>query len=194
MEKFLWLDCETTGLDPKKNTVHQVAGEIVINGVSVEEFNLEMKPHDRAEIQKEALAVSNLTVEQVMARKMTSGEAYRNFDRMLCRHVNKYDKEDKFVFCAYNSNFDAQFINEWYIKNKNKYFFGLCHGGAYFDPLQLALLLEIKSGKRLFRPNRKLATVAKYFNVPLDNAHDALADIRATREIAKILFERITKS
>lgn len=192
MRKYLWCDVETGGLDPKESCVHQVAGEVVIDGVTVDSFNLKFQFCPGVKIYKEALAVSDLTEEQVAARKVTSRRAYEIFNDTLCSHVNKYDKQDKFVFCAYNANFDAQFLNEWFNRHGNKYFFGLCHGGAYFDPLNLALLAEMKAGKKLFKPNRKLGTVAKYLGVPLDNAHDALADIRATREVGKKLWSMIT--
>lgn len=187
MNKFLWVDVETTGLDPKKNTVHQVAGQIVTGGKIQESFNFKMRPHDGAEVLEEALAVSKLDVNEVMARELTSYAAYKEFDKILCRYVNKYDKNDKFIFCAYNAQFDAQFIYEWYMRNGNKYFFGLCEGGAYFDPLQLAILIEIKKGMKLFTPNRKLETMAKHFGIVLD-AHDALADITATRQVAYNLW------
>lgn len=193
MRKFLWLDVETTGLDPKANTVHQVAGQIVINGRTEEEFNLQMVPMATKKVEKEALAVSSLTIEEVNNRDLLSTEAYEQFNNMLCQYVDKYNKNDKFVFCAYNAGFDAGFMNEWYMDNGNQYFFGLCHGGAYIDPLQMALLAEIKAGKRLFLPNRKLATVAKALGVKLDNAHDALADIVATREVFKKLWKMVTE-
>jgi DNA polymerase-3 subunit epsilon len=188
MRKFLWLDCETTGLDPKINDIHQIAGQMVIDGITVDEFDLKFQPNNWDTVQPEALAVSGLTIDDLRARTMTSKAAYKELNTRMCKRVNKYDNTDKFVFCAYNANFDAQFTNEWFNKHGNKYFFGLCHGGAYFDPLNLALLVEMKAGKKLFMPNRKLATVAAYYGVVLDNAHDALADIRATREVGKILW------
>jgi DNA polymerase-3 subunit epsilon len=141
-------------------------------------------------VQEEALAVSGLTVDDLRKRTMTSKKTYTEFNTLLCKYVDKYNKKDKFVMGGYNTNFDAGFINEWYIKHGNKYFFGLCHGGAYLDGLLLALMYEIKCGKVIFEPNRKLGTVAKHLGIELDNAHDALADIRATRQVIKTLWNR----
>lgn len=197
MRKYLWVDVETTGLDPKINAPHQVAGEVVIDGISVETFNLKFCPREGAVIEPEALLKTfpDLTpkqaVDKVMSRKMLSKNAYSEFNYMMTRRVNKYDKDDKMVFCAYNAHFDAQFISDWYKGHGNKYFFGLCHGGAYFDPLTLALLVEMKAGKRIFKPNRKLATVCAHFGVDLSKAHDAEFDIKATREVGQILWKRL---
>lgn len=192
MNKFLWIDVETGGLDPRINGPHQIAGEIVIDGVTVDDFNLEFQCHPNDIVEQEALDVSGLTIAAVAARTMTSTQAYTELNNRLCRYVNKYDKLDKFVFCAYNANFDSEMVNEWFKKHGNKYFFGLCHGGAYFDPLNLALMVEMKLGKKIFVPNRKLETVAKYLGITLDNAHDALADIQATREVGKKLWSMLT--
>ena len=187
MNKVLWVDTETTGLNPAKCTVHQVAGMIMVDGKLQEEFNLMFRPAEGAVVEKGALQVSGLTLEDVNSRDLSSFDAYTIFDNLLCTYVNKFSKEDKFVLAAYNANFDAGFLNAWYNTHGNKYFFGLCQGGAYLDPLQMALLLEIKEGEKIFRPDRKLVTVAKHYGVKLDNAHDALADIKATRGVcAKI--------
>jgi DNA polymerase-3 subunit epsilon len=40
-----------------------------------------------------------------------------------------------------------------------------------------------------YLPDRKLGTVAKHLGVNLENAHDALADIKATREVAGKLYK-----
>lgn len=197
MEKFLWADVETTGLDPKINAPHQIAGELIINGISVEEFNFEFVPRDGAVIEPQALEKTfpdksfEEAKDELMSRPMSSKQAYTEFNRMLCKHINKYEKADKAVFCAYNANFDAQMINQWYAGHGNKYFFGLCHGGAYMDPLILALFYEIKMGKKVFIPDRKLITVAKYLGVSLEKAHDALYDIRATREVGQKLWQMV---
>lgn len=193
MHKILFVDCETTGLEPDVNGVHQIAGQIVISGKIVEEFNLQFKPMESEKIEPEALAVSGLERKDLDSREMESRRAYTVFDKMMCTHVDKFNKNDKMVIAGYNCNFDAQFLNAWYRKHGNRYFFGLCHGGAYLDGLTLAIMAEIKLGRRLFLPDRKLGTVAKCLGVPLDNAHDALADIRATKAVISELWRIVTK-
>ena len=201
ISKFLWADVETTGLNPEKNFVHQVAGQLIIDGVIVDTFDYKFRPFETplmedipgkmAEEMTEALAVSGLTINDVMSRKKTSKDCYLEFDRMLRKHIDKFDKNDKAVIGAYNAGFDAQFLSSWYNNHGNKYFFGLCHGGAYFDPLQMALMLEIKKGKRLFFPNRKLPTMCEHFGIELSKAHDAAHDIAATRRLAGVLWHEL---
>lgn len=191
MNKILFVDTETTGLDPKINGIHQIAGQIVISGKVVEEFDFKFRPLPTEKVEPAALAVSGLIADDIANRPTDSKTVYAKFDAMLATHVNRYDKNDKFIIAGYNCGFDAGFINEWFRKHKNIYFFGLCHGGAYLDGLNLALLLEIKSGGRVFVPDRKLATVAKTLGIELEEAHDALADIRATRQVIRELWTRL---
>lgn len=191
MKKILFVDTETTGLDPKINGIHQIAAQIVIDGKMEMEFDYKFRPLDHEVVEKQALEKSNLTIEEVMARPLSSREVYKKVDETLATFVSRFDKNDKMVISGYNCNFDAQFLNEWFAKNNNKYFFGLCHGGAYLDGLVMALMLEIKCGKKLFFPDRKLGTVAETLGIRLDGAHDALNDIRATREVIKTLWKRL---
>lgn len=46
-----------------------------------------------------------------------------------------------------------------------------------------------KLRKLPYLENRKLTTVAKFLNIDLTNAHDAMGDIRATKEVSKSLSE-----
>ncbi len=194
MNKYLFVDTETTGFNPSIHTVHQVAGIISIDGKEVDEFNFEMRPHPDKQIEEKALAVSGLKISDVISRDLTSGQACTEFRLILEQHVDKYNKADKFILVAYNASFDASFLNAWFKSHGNDFFFGLVHGGAYLDPLQLALFLEIKEKKRIFLPNRKLETVASTLGIKLDNAHDALADIRATKQVLSELWKRLFKN
>jgi len=191
LNKILFVDTETVGLDPLVNGIHQVAGILVIDGQVVDEFDLKFKTIPGEIVQEEALAVSNLTYADLQEREMESKEAYAIFNKKITRHVDKFNKHDKAIIAGYNCNFDAQFMCEWYKKHGNKYFFGLFHGGAYLDGLNLALLAELKAKKKLFLPDRKLGTVAKTLGIDLENAHDALADIRATRKVITKLWRMV---
>lgn len=65
--KLLFFDLETTGVNPGKNGIHQISGEIVIDGVSKEQFDFHVQPNPRAIIEDEALKVAGVTREQVLA-------------------------------------------------------------------------------------------------------------------------------
>ena len=44
----VFYDLETTGVDVKKHSIHQIAGLIEINDEVVEKFNIFSRPHPKA--------------------------------------------------------------------------------------------------------------------------------------------------
>ena len=56
--KKLYFDCETTGLDPIKNDIIQIAGVIEIDGHNMVDFNFKSKPFNWDAIETKALEIS----------------------------------------------------------------------------------------------------------------------------------------
>ena len=58
----------------------------------------------------------------------------------------------------------------------------------YFSNIIADVFVQVKKAgmqKALpYLPDRKLGTIAKHLGVNLENAHDAMADIKATRSVA----------
>lgn len=57
--KLLFFDLETTGIKYWRNGVHQISGEIVIDGVTKESFNFNVCPHPQCEIEEFATCPRN---------------------------------------------------------------------------------------------------------------------------------------
>lgn len=51
----IFYDLETTGLDERKSSIHQLSGSVEVNGELVESFDIRMSPHPKAVIEKAAL-------------------------------------------------------------------------------------------------------------------------------------------
>jgi len=186
MAKVFYFDVETTGLDPKKQDIIQVAYLIEINGEVKEEGNLELQPFDYASINPKALEISHRTVEDLKTYPQPK-EIYLKLGKTFAKYVDKYNKKDKFTPAGYRVEFDLGFLREFWFKNGDKYF------GSYFDyhildPITTLYLLRHK--KIIELPDYHLATVCKYFGIPLQ-AHDALSDIKATREVIQKVLGHI---
>lgn len=177
MSKIFWLDTETTGLDPVKHDIIQLAGIVEIDGEVKEEFEMFMQPQPDAPVSKEALEINGWTVEQLREFPLPKDQhTYLNL--ILAKYCDRYDKQDKFLIGGQNPKFDIDFLREFYLKNNDK-FFGSWFNYHHIDTTTIGALAEYK-GAQL--PNFKLETLCKYFKIELQ-AHDALQDIRATREI-----------
>ena len=182
--KILFFDCETTGVDPRKNGLTQIAGFIEVGGRVVESFDFTVAPFEFDTVEPEALRIQGRTFEQliqfdapaVMKAKLTA---------VLSRHVDKFDKADKYVVAGQNVGFDVDFLAQFFKKCGDN-FLGSFLSWRQIDLLRLIDLLEVTTGLQL--QNRKLETLSKYFGVELSNAHDALSDIAATRSIINLLL------
>lgn len=184
MSKLLYLDLETTGLYSWKNAVVQISGEVEIDGVTKEKFNLLVKPFAGAVIEDTALKVNGRTREE-LETFTCAPEIFNVFRTMLEKYVSKWNKKDKFFMVGYNSHsFDSQFLREFFKKNGEKYY------GSYFwsaghDVMLLAAykLSEVRHQMKDF----KLMTVAKQLGIEVDESrlHDAEYDIEITKAMYK---------
>lgn len=187
VKKEIWIDCETSGVDIKKHGLIEVCGDIVIDGVVKDQFDFLMSPGAK-DIEDDALSVIGKTREEVLSYPDQEA-AYDSFIGILNRHVNRYDKKDKFEWFGYNPRFDMDFIREWFTLNGNKYF------GAYFwtPPIDVWMLSVFAQREhRQDFENTKLWNMAKFYGVDVDkfSAHNARSDI----DVTKLLYEAVLKA
>lgn len=176
--KILYFDCETTGTDPIANDIVQLSAMMEINGKIVDTLNIRMRPFLEENIQQEALDVIGLTKEQVMAEQ-DPREAYMQIIKFFNKHIDKFDRADKFYPAGYNVKFDLDFLYNFFKKNNDVYFGSYCNWRA-IDGLPIMHYLNWCGHVDLV--DYKLGTVCDYYNIKID-AHDAQSDIEATREL-----------
>ena len=182
MKKLLWLDVETTGLDPKVNDIIQVAGIIEINGERKADFNFYCQPFNWVKISKRALAMQKKTMGDLKGYN-TPDIIYNHLLALFDNYIDKYVKTDVFTPAGHNVWFDIRFLHQFFRKNHNQYFWSYITRKA-IDLKPMAMRYK-KAGK-INPKNFKLETLAKEFNLEL-NPHDAMSDIIVTREIIKII-------
>ena len=184
-------DLETTGLDPKKNGIIQIAGVIAIDNKAVHKFDMRCKPFPNQILDPQALQITNSTPEQIATYKDPT-VVYKALTTILSKYVDRFNKRDKFTVMGYNCSFDTSFMREFFINNNDKYY------GSWFnsyDPIDVHKLFTGLRGSGRFPdlerlPNMKLETLAKHYNVEI-NAHDALSDVYATEKLYHIFVEQL---
>ena len=193
MSKLFFYDLETTGVKHWKNGIHQISGAVEIDGKVIETFDIHVKPNENAIIEPEALAVANVTLEQVNEYPPMRS-VYSNIIKMLGKYVSKFNKKDKFHLIGYNNrSFDDQFFRAFFAQNNDVYF------GSWFwaDSIDvLVLASHCLQSERANLENFQLRTVAKYLGVEVDESklHDALYDIEITRKIYHILIHKYLRN
>jgi len=181
----LFLDTETTGLDPQVNAIIEIAGILELNGKIVEEFSWNMRPAKNKVVDPAALVVNGLTQEDLDTYE-SSTQVYQTFLQMLDSYINKYDSSDKAYFFAYNAGFDQGFIEQWFKDNKNPYLFSYS-AWPWIDVAVLAAVYAEKQRNML--PNFKQGTVAKSLGIDVDDdkLHGGLYDVQIMKQIYNIL-------
>lgn len=182
--KLFFFDLETTGTNPGKHGIHQISGQIVIDGVVKEKFDFKVQPNPKAAIDDKALEVGGVTKEQILAYPPMR-DVYHALVDMLGKYVDKFNRKDKFFLVGYNNAaFDNNFLRGFFLQNGDEYF------GSWFwsnsvDVMVLAsnYLLD----RRAEMENFKLSTVAKFLNIAVED--DALHDAQYDIELTKLIYD-----
>lgn len=182
--KKIFIDTETTGVNPKKNGILEIGIIIEIDN-TCEKHLIECSPCEGDVIDKKALQVNHI-LEKDIFKRTPPKIAYFELINILSKHVDRYNPQDKFFFFAYNAPFDFNFLRSWFFKNDDKYF-----GSWFFNPaIDVAVLAALylrDERPRMF--NFKQITVAPTLGIEVDKdkAHGAMYDT----EIMKAIYDKI---
>jgi len=184
VKKVLWLDTETTGTNPIRNCIIQIGYQVEIENRIVDEGSILSAPFPDSEIEQAALDLQGVTEEQIRAYPPPK-RAFQSFCSILGKYRDQYNRADKFIMAGYNVRFDNDMLRAHFTKCGSNYF-----GSWFFWPcLDVASFLAKRVAETgLVLQNFQLGTVCEKFKIPLE-AHDALADIRATKRLYEILTD-----
>lgn len=185
----IFYDVETTGENPRKHSIHQIAGLVEVDDMVQERFNIYSRPHPNAILEPAALSVSGVTEEQILSYPSMT-DAKNNFCRILAKYINKYDKNQKAYLVGFNNRgFDDRFLRMWFTLCDDQ-FFGSWFWSDSRDTLVLAS--EYLESRRTSMPNFQLHTVAETLGIPVEKSklHDARYDVELTRQIYRIVTNR----
>lgn len=185
----IFYDVETTGENPRKHSIHQIAGLVEVDDMVQEKFNIYSRPHPNAILEPAALNVSGVTEEQVLSYPSMT-DAKNNFCRILAKYIDKFDKNQKAYLVGFNNRgFDDRFLRMWFTLCDDQ-FFGSWFWSDSRDTLVLAS--EYLESRRTSMPNFQLHTVAETLGIPVEKSklHDARYDVELTRQIYRIVTNR----
>lgn len=191
MNKIIFIDTETGGVNPEKAALIQLSGIIRIDKKDVEKFNFYIKPFENSEVNEKALEVQGRTLEELKTDKyVEEKEVYKQFINLLDKYIDKYDRTDKFIVAGYNVRFDVDILKAFFQRHGNNFLFSYLDS-SMLDPLYSIRLLQIAEILPVLE-NNKLETWCKHFGIEL-KAHDSLEDIEATKKLIGKLISLIRK-
>lgn len=120
MIKDIFIDVETTGLDPVEHGIIQIAAMIEIKGEIVKTLDLNCSIFQDDAVSEKALAVNKITFNQIKEYP-DPVEVHKILTDTMGKYVDPYDPKDKFHFIAYNAPFDMEFLREWFANHDALY-------------------------------------------------------------------------
>ena len=188
---FIFYDTETTGTDPAFDQVLQVAAILADNDLNeLDSFNLRcrLQPHVLPSIT--ALLITGMTIGAVDAAPLSYGEMVREMRRRFLAW-----SADGAVFCGWNTlSFDEEMLRQGFYQTLHPLYLTNTGGNTRADLMRMAQAIHAVRPQAINRGvgpdgklNWKLGDTAAANGIVLTDAHDALADTRATLEIARAL-------
>jgi DNA polymerase III epsilon subunit-like protein len=188
MRSKLWIDFETSGLDFNIHSPLQVAMMSEVDGKIIGEWNVSIRQHPIV-CSPEAMEITGIDIN---APGLTFPEFRKEYwDRInrwfyggtdpWGRPVIKPTRDNMPLFSGYNTTFDRPWLHKILGSTWDGIFFHRC------DPMILATTLwDIGILER--GADFKLGTLCQILGVKVESKlHDALVDIKATRECYEVM-------
>jgi len=182
-DNYLYLDTETTGLNPVINDIIELGAIIEVKGERKEEFKAVCRPFNMKSISRKALETNQHTMDMIETYPDPK-EVFKKFILFLGKYFNGKDFNNRYVLVGQNVDFDKRFLKAFFHKcGYDEYAFNKVIHYQSIDLLGLSFLLRAKG----LIPNGKLKleVMTKLYGIKQAKEHDALEDIRSTYDILK---------
>lgn len=176
--KVMYFDTETTGLSLEQNEIIQVAIIVEIDGGVVAEKSWRLRPLNK-NFHPKAQEVTGITPAQAAKFPHPSG-VVKEITKFSNSFVDVKNRKDVMAPIGYNVVFDIDRLVELYEKQRSHSYWDFMGLGQRICVLSDFNKYCLRAGVKT--KNRKLGTACEHFGINLE-AHDALNDIRATREL-----------
>lgn len=189
MNKILFIDTVTTGMNPEKCSIYRIGGIYVENGVEAKRFEFRMRPFRNARIAEQSLWISGESRSSLLNYKEES-EAFKDFVSFLDTIVSVKNPNDKLYIAGFNvAAFDIPFLREMFHRNGNERFRDYFHVQA-IDLMCLAAfaLMRVRSSM----PDFHLETAARFLQVTtiIGDDYSCIVNAKVCLDMYRKLEER----
>ena len=165
LDDFISFDLETTGLNPDKDKITEIAACRFINGEFTEEFTTLINPG--IPIPKNITALTGIT-NKMVEDAPSINDALPDFMKFI----------GSTPLVAQNINFDYNFINK-----------NLQGSNSSFSKIPLYDTLSLARGFIYFYNSFSLGSLCDYYGIKIENAHRASADALCTGKLFVYLLQ-----
>lgn len=188
LSDYIVYDCETGGLDPKKNPITQFAC-VILDGKTLEEkdrFETYIKPYNGLVIDKDAIAHTQVTMADI--RRGIKLEEFVPATRELFRQHQangKFKDANRLIPVGHNIVFDNGMLAEAFRLCGFDFFEFIMEN--FIDTYPLAKLTwGVKGGEKL-----NLSSCVDRANIRITDAHGAMNDVEATANLLRYYTKKL---
>ncbi len=189
INSIICLDFETGGLDPSKNPALQVAYQAfdLDTYKPILEFSSYIIPYDDLEIQKGATDYNGITHQMMMSGMDSASLVKKMCEDFTAANTSK-SHFTRPILMGQNIGFDVGFLMYLFRKHKvdaKKYF----ATNKDYNGVEVPVTMDtLNQGKQKWANDPKLAkynlgAMVAHAGIALTDAHDAMNDVRATKEL-----------
>lgn len=185
--KIVFFDLETGGITSEAPNI-QLAAVVVENGKEIDVLERKIQ-FDEATATQEALTVNKYSPED-WKNAVTEVQAMQEFAALCRKHscIERISKNGNPYYVAMGGGHNvAKFDLDRLMSAAKKYNIFLPLSYQTLDTLQAAVWYFTKRPQNQPK-DLKLGTLCQHFGIELTNAHEALADVRASIELARKLM------
>lgn len=185
-DKILFIDTETGGLDPIKNSLLSIAF-IVWQEFKIVDTKEILINDGVLNVTEYALQINGINIEEHKKVAIKPPEAINELDHFLSIY---FTPDEKITLGGHNINFDVNFLRQFL--SENNYSFNKRFSHRYVDTATILYYLYL-SGK-IEQKALSSQEAFEFFGISLDNRHTALGDAIATAKLFSILLKKIYKN
>ena len=189
MNKIIFIDTVTTGMNPEKCSIYRIGGIYTEDAVEKERFEFRMRPFRNARINEQSLWITGESRSSLLLYKDES-EAFKDFLCFLNGIVDIKNPRDKVYIAGFNSaGLDVPFLREWFRRNGNERFRDYFHV-QIMDVMTLSAFALMPSRQNM--PDFHLETAARYLqvNAPVGKMYDCIDNAKVSLDIFRKLQKR----
>lgn len=162
MNKILFIDVLSTGMDVKRCAIYRIAGIYTEDGQEKKRFDFQVRPFPGARISDQSLWVGGVD-RAILANYPEQNKAFSKFIDMLNTFVEVRNARDKMYLAGFNTaTMDAPFLLQWFNINQNERYRDYFHM-QIIDMMTIAGFALMDKRKNM--QDFKLESVAKQLNI-----------------------------
>jgi DNA polymerase III epsilon subunit-like protein len=184
--ELLFIDTETGGLDPRRNSIISLGAVVWRNGELIDEFEVLIREPELC-LDPEALAINKIDRREIELRGKTPSCAIDEFENFLKKNFSGDLSNRRLTLAGHNIGFDKSFLRRLYEFTNRSFDDTFSHRSI--DTSSIVAFLMLAGAVAIDKPSSDAAFEYFGINFKPGTRHTSLGDAAATATLFNRLLE-----